>query len=469
LDQLIGPSDRHTNNAQRRPGPPGPQQYRPLPRPPRPTVSINDRVPEFEGTRRQHHEDQAASNHHVPTSAVRSRIHTGSRLRRRTSSRPQATNPPVAGHTVQQAIARLNSASSDLTTLLAQPVPPVPRIESPDISVREYSGEAEVNRRRKRRKLDNDPTCGMKGFSYGYKGQVVPGQLKMEIDYCDGGLHPDAAQPERNYWPDNVLHNDQSVYCTVSSKCNIILRHMGETCFTLKKLIIKSPAEGFTAPIQEGLIFVTMSNKDILSRTSTYELRGYSPIYSDDDSDPEDMPENRPPSRRREIFDSTSRSVPAPISNSRLRPSRLRRASPSPPASPAPSSYFSPRQASPPFVPSDFTVSTHCNDPSSDEEEPSSAATIADRVRRSQELPPFSSNSDDEDTDPDAEHTVHARALGMFTRQLRNRKRRAEPGRIEAMGAKDETAGERTMLEPHAKFFIEKDKSVVSVSFDPPV
>ena len=147
-----------------------------------------------------------------------------------------------------RAVERLNEASFNLSSLLDQPFP---RIGSPDLSAREYSGEAEVNRRRaKRRKLDPDHLSAghLRGFSYGYRGQVLPGPLKMEIVSCDGGLHTEAARHGREYLPENVLHNDRSVYCTDSNKCNLILRHMGETTFCLKKLVIKAPARGFTAP-----------------------------------------------------------------------------------------------------------------------------------------------------------------------------------------------------------------------------
>jgi hypothetical protein len=70
----------------------------------------------------------------------------------------------------------------------------------------------------------------------------------MEIVSCDGGIHTDAARHGREYYADNVLHNDKSVYCTDKSECNLILRHMGETPFTLRKLVIKAPERGFTAP-----------------------------------------------------------------------------------------------------------------------------------------------------------------------------------------------------------------------------
>ena len=145
------------------------------------------------------------------------------------------------------AVERLNEASSNLSLLLDRPIP---RVGSPDVNAREYSGEAEVNRRRKRRKLDMDAltTGHMSGFSYGHHGQVVSGPLRMDLLSCDGGIHQKAARSGSEYCPQNVLRNDKSVYCTNESKCNILLRHFGETPFDLKKLVIKAPERGFTAP-----------------------------------------------------------------------------------------------------------------------------------------------------------------------------------------------------------------------------
>lgn len=203
-----------------------------------------------EAARRSPRASVLASDAQAPTSAIRSRTYAApsERLIRniRWHHHGEPTGPGSAG-TVQEAVERLNEASSNLSSLLDRPIP---RIESPDLSTREYSGEAEVNRRRaKRRKLDSESLAeGFKGFSYGYRGQVVPGQLKMEIESCDGGLHADAARHGRDYWPDNVLRNDRSVYCTDRSNCNIVMRHQGTTAFCLTKLVIKAPERGFTAP-----------------------------------------------------------------------------------------------------------------------------------------------------------------------------------------------------------------------------
>lgn len=153
-----------------------------------------------------------------------------------------------------------------------------PRIGSPDILTQEYSGEAQVNLenrwRAKRRKLDSDDTRQtFRGFNYGHFGQVVPGQLKMELVSCDGGQYSENGDSSI---PDHVLQNDSSVYCTKSDRCNMILTHLGETPFCLNKLVIKAPKTGFDAAIQEGMIFVSMERDDLLARTARYQIQ-YSP------------------------------------------------------------------------------------------------------------------------------------------------------------------------------------------------
>ena len=148
--------------------------------------------------------------------------------------------------TVQEAVDRLNEASNNLSSLLEEPIP---RIMPPDILTSEYYGEAEVNRRRaKRRKLDSSTT--VQGFKYGYRGQVISGPLWMGILSCDGGHISEATGRSRitHYSPQNILRNDKSVYCTESSDCNIIFRHVGDTPFNLKKVVIKAPKSGFDAP-----------------------------------------------------------------------------------------------------------------------------------------------------------------------------------------------------------------------------
>jgi hypothetical protein len=144
---------------------------------------------------------------------------------------------------LQQAGRRLEAASSSLRALLDDPVP---EISSPPLEPNHYPEEADYNRRAKRRKLDSDNlNPGFKGFSYGRYGQVEPGKLKMEIVSCDGGIFD---HHSGNYAAENVLRSDDTVYCTKSNRCNLILQHHGATVFNLKELVIKAPHSGYTAP-----------------------------------------------------------------------------------------------------------------------------------------------------------------------------------------------------------------------------
>ncbi|KIW75925.1 hypothetical protein Z517_10670 [Fonsecaea pedrosoi CBS 271.37] len=127
--------------------------------------------------------------------------------------------------------------------------------------------------RSKRRKLtDGTYEDEPRTFSYGHNGQVVPGQLRLEIVSCDGGEYSDPHMPINSY-PQNVLLDDTSVYCTKSNKCNLLLKHVGGMPFTLTEIVVKAPRAGYDAPIQNGLIFITMEDDDLLDRTSQYDVR----------------------------------------------------------------------------------------------------------------------------------------------------------------------------------------------------
>jgi hypothetical protein len=98
----------------------------------------------------------------------------------------------------------------------------------------------------KRIKLRHDNNLGFPGFNYGYEGQVVPGLLKMEIVGCDGGEFLPTSSI--SYRAENVLKDDKSVYCTKSPRCNLMLRHQGESLFHLDSIVIKTPELDYTAP-----------------------------------------------------------------------------------------------------------------------------------------------------------------------------------------------------------------------------
>ena len=242
------------------------------------------------------------------------------------------------------------------------------------------------------------------------------------------------------------------------------------------------------------MIFVSMSDKDLISRTSAYQVRsrGLEDIDSDGEIVSVSSPitsEHRPLSRRR---DSTSRTVPPPISDSLLHTYQqvirdlhrpyplLQEAFPLPDdlgrsAAAAGHDANTPNRSTAPYnTPIEdqgFNVTTHCDEPTEDEEEESTLETLADRAQREQmpiSFPPTS----DEDTEDAIERARQARRLGLLpgpSRRGRRARKRGLPSRIEVMPDAEGTGGRDDVLVPHARFFIEREKSVVSVSFDPPV
>ena len=214
---------------------------------------------------------------------------------------------------------------------------------------------------------------------------------------------------------------------------------------------------------------MSMDSSGLLARTSRYQIRESSPLRPDNETETpisDETSEYRPLSRRRDS--DTQRTIPPPVSD--IMPRTLRHST----ISMATSTAFTvanleidPSTSQPCSLPSEipgFTVTTTCTDPSSDEEEPSSAATLADRVRRDR-LPPPHEISSDEDTEDGLERAMRrARAMGITSNHdYRINKRKTEPSRIEVK------LGEGDVLAPHARFFIERERSVVSLKFDPPV
>ena len=229
----------------------------------------------------------------------------------------------------------------------------------------------------------------------------------------------------------------------------------------------------YRGSIQEGMVFVSMSDSDLLARTAQYQMRDTSPLEESEDLEPlfsDDANEHRPLSRRRDS--SAQRTVPPPISNSAVR--RYRRNNTRSTITtnhPFPLVDLSddstpPPQTSNPLERSDFTVITSCNDPSSDEEEPSSAATLADRLRRDRLLPPYEPASDEDTEDGLERNMQRVRAMGIPSSHTYHRRgsRRAEPSKIEIVGAADvseEGRANTEVLPPHARFFIERTRRYV--------
>ena len=149
-------------------------------------------------------------------------------------------------------LANLDDANSHLRALLElnnhdTMIPPLsPPLMSSSTPTHPHTHDhAEDSRRIKRRKLDSDRlVSNFKGFRYGRYGQVESGQLTMEIVSCDGGIFSEGS----SYAAENILKDDNTVYCTKGNRCNIILRHQGATSFSLKELVIKGPVSNYSSP-----------------------------------------------------------------------------------------------------------------------------------------------------------------------------------------------------------------------------
>ncbi|KFX88858.1 hypothetical protein O988_08866, partial [Pseudogymnoascus sp. VKM F-3808] len=143
------------------------------------------------------------------------------------------------------------------------------------LSPAQDQGEAESSRASKRRRLGSPVSePRIPAVNYGYYGQVEPGKLNMEIEFCDGGTFSEGSERDSIiYGAANVLKTDNSVYSTKSNRCNLVLKHEGDRPFCLKEIIIKAPPRGYTAPVQEGMVFIAMDSDELLTRTTKYQIQ----------------------------------------------------------------------------------------------------------------------------------------------------------------------------------------------------
>ncbi|KEY67222.1 hypothetical protein S7711_06691 [Stachybotrys chartarum IBT 7711] len=336
---------------------------------------------------------------------------------------------------------------------LTSPLPPLPvTYYTPQLRNRELADE---HRRNKRRKLESDKLAPkFKGFRYGKYGQVEPGQLKMEIVSCDGGMFSN----ESVYAADNILKDDTSVYCTKGNRCNIVLCHQGATVFTLQELVIKAPGSmNYSHPIREGMVFVAMTQDEVLSRTAQYQIQyaprcGQPPFPGQDDGgalerDPYDVISIR------HHEDGTTTSMPWRTSllnedddemDSRLAqmPREFRGNQP------------------------DFRITTECSD-AEEEEYNTSSRPYRPPPNRIGSLP-FETGGSDSD-DPDGFNP------GTYMDRLQRARNHSSLSLTEAWEAHATATQEAVravggeLLVPHAHFFIEKKKSKCTIRFDPPV
>ncbi|KAI1128085.1 hypothetical protein F5Y10DRAFT_241536 [Nemania abortiva] len=317
----------------------------------------------------------------------------------------------------------------------------------------------EENRRVKRRKLDSDRlSSNFRGFQYGKYGQVEPGPLTMELVSCDGGIFSDETT---KYSAENILKDDNTVYCTEGPRCNIVLRHQGATVFTLKELVIKAPRSNFTSPVQAGMVFVSMTSDHLLNRTAQYQIQ-YSRARTSSRRVERDIPVNRIISIRHNEDGST-------MTRAQARARRLYNIGlddeddDDGDVAQMPSEF----NVSPP----PFQVTTECSD---DEEDGLDARLNGRAPNRIGPLPFESDSSDDDDDDDDDEGPDDFAISGTDyrSRQRRNRSNTAlaeaeEAVQIATQEAVRAVGGE--LMTPHARFNIEPDKSRCTIRFDPPI
>ncbi|EMD67684.1 hypothetical protein COCSADRAFT_83193 [Bipolaris sorokiniana ND90Pr] len=439
-------------------------------------------------------------------------------------SRPRATPSERYLRRSQARIREQRSAAMDLTNDMPDSLSDVP-INNPftanvnaNMLARPRSPIVQVNSERthKRRKLHHDTTSPAEYmcFKYGHKGQVVPGRLRMEVVSCDGGEHR-RDNPPGLYRVQNVLRNDKSVYCSESSQCNLLLKHIGEAPFALEKVVIRAPDRGFTAPVQEGLVFVSMSADDLLSGTSAYSLHydNRSPLISPTPSLPNE--DNEQISLREALEDpsvwqysrqGTQEVMEERIENLRLRSERLNAESANLISSLRSDSdrrrvlrqmvehedeaeaencdhvaddSYSPAAGISAPTPPPFTVTTAASedDESDSNEELPSAAIMADRLRRESRWHPESDDEDDE-TAPRMPSLRRAPALeySQYGGEWRERRERyiepirasriTAPSRIEPS---ERTPAAEPPIAPHARFFIAKNKNKITIKFHPAI
>ncbi|KAG5914938.1 hypothetical protein E4U42_000227 [Claviceps africana] len=364
----------------------------------------------------------------------------------------------------------------DMTSQVHLMTPLLQSTLSPTIRSHDFPDE---NVRSKRRKIDSNRLVpSSRGFRYGKYGQIEPGRLRMEIVSCDGGMFSN----ELSYAADNILKNDTSVYCTKGNRCNIVLRHQGAAVFALEELIVKAPAAmNYSHPVREGMVFITMDQDDILSRTAQYQIQYKHPPPN---TQSDDTTSFRPPSER----DATPRHIVSiRHHNDGTTSTRVRR-SHSYSQHPDPDLY----DERVPEMPSEFVsnqphfhVTTECT---SDEDD---VFEISHTLRRPPDRIgslPFETETSDSEVDTgnpfstsDSTESLHrqppasprqshyhayesARERDIFSISLSeawDAHNSATQDAIRAVGG--------GLLVPHAKFYIEKKKSKCTIRFNPPV
>ncbi|PYH74067.1 uncharacterized protein BO88DRAFT_376887 [Aspergillus vadensis CBS 113365] len=375
---------------------------------------------------------------------------------------------------------------------------PVPHLDSPTAMPQQVEDEHQLDRARtKRRKLETDDNReGLQGFRYGQYGQVVPGALRMELTSCDGGRYEPHGESS---WPENILRNDASVYCTKSDRCNLVLKHQGESPFCLKKIVIKAPKSGYNSPyvsagldtlsqtitdnvkrIREGMVFVSMSCDEVLARTAAFEVQWESTrpfarhLPGGMQPSQEYLNAYRPPLQslgRGPVVDPSSDSE----SDSTDDPGAVE---PSASNVPDPTSEFR--------VTTEYSAQSDVRHDRLDYMDDDDLLSLTDTdsmpIGRMDEDNTICSDSEMSLSDDDSNVSTFTRRQRELSRRIRAMRRRyvaereGQPRRrpyltLPTPGLRPEgTLGSESpqLMKPHARFSIERNKSMVSIKFDPP-
>ena len=218
--------------------------------------------------------------------------------------------------------------------------------------------------------------------------------------------------------------------------------------------------------IQEGMIFVSMSQDELLERTAQYQIQ-YSPSHR-----------HRPRHSQIRLQPSHAyfNSVRSPFAERTFLAD--------------PTEYYSRGHSEQPLSARSqgFRVTTDFDDRSDDGEDPEwqdDLEAIEQALNFQYVDAELLCSDDDEESDVDIPGHVDAsyeqplRALNRLTAesrrldlQTRSMRRRMTPSLIEPTGreaAINQALGEPPeVLKPHARFFIQRDKNTVSIKFDPP-
>lgn len=135
---------------------------------------------------------------------------------------------------------RLAQQNEDISTLIASTPGPPPRHGTRRRRSVSFDTSPQQDRR-KRRRIDDISAEVQPKIEYGWWGQVVPGKLQMHIASSDGETMGLPSDRIKSFSAENILRDDPTIYCTMLSACNIVLRHEGETPFSLERLVIKTP------------------------------------------------------------------------------------------------------------------------------------------------------------------------------------------------------------------------------------